>query len=178
MENLKVLNKDQVSQEVKMTFEGFEKKIGMIPNLYAATANSGKALSALLALGQNLSGGEFSAKEIEVIALTVGQANNCDYCLSAHTALAKMNGFNEEETIRIRKGEIAEKKLSALVNLTKEITINRGRPRQAAIEDFFNAGYSKAALAELIGHVANNSFTNYINHIADTPIDFPQAPKL
>jgi uncharacterized peroxidase-related enzyme len=178
MKNLEVITPDQADPATRKVFQDMEKKLGMVPNLYAATANSGKALSALLTLSHNLSNGEFTAKETEAIALSVGQANDCAYCLAAHTGLAKSHGFSGEEALQIRKAETEDEKLNALLMLIREITLSRGRPEQASIDRFFSAGYSRAALAELIAQVANNTFTNYMNHIADTPIDFPLAPDI
>lgn len=178
MSNLQVLTREQVNESTREVFDALKKKVGMVPNLYAATANSPKALTALLTLGENLGGGEFSGKEIEAIALAVGQANNCDYCLAAHTAIGKMNGFSEEDTLKLRTAETSDSKLRALTQLAREITITRGKPDAEFISNFREAGYTDAALAELIGLVAQNTFTNYLNHIAETPIDFPLAKEV
>ena len=175
--NLTVLKREEVNSQTQEVFDALKSKVGMVPNLYAATANSPKALNSLLALGENLGGGEFSEKEIEAIALSVAEANSCGYCLSAHTAIAKMNGFSEEETIQLRTGKIANRKLNSLSKLVRNIVITRGKPSQIFIDNFFSVGYTKAALAEIIGHVALNTFTNYINNVAGTPIDFPLAPE-
>ena len=175
MANLKVLTREEAGAETQQVFDTLKSKVGMVPNLYAATGNSQAALTAMLGLGETLGKGSFSGKEIEAIALAVGQANDCGYCLSAHTALAKMNGFTEEETISLRNADIQDEKLFALTQLAREITISKGKPAQASIDAFFAAGYDQAALAELIGFVALNTFTNYVNHIAATPIDFPLA---
>lgn len=178
MSYLDVLERENVGTETQAIFDALNKKVGMVPNLYAATANSHKALSALLGLGEHLSGGEFSGKETEAIALAIGQANSCDYCLSAHTAIAKMHGLTEEETLELRNAESQDTKLQALTTLAKDITLTKGKPSEKSLKDFEKAGYGAAALAELIGHVALNTFTNYVNHIAETPIDFPLAKKL
>lgn len=178
MSHLKVLNREEVNEGSQAIFDALKKKVGMVPNLYAATANSPKALNALLTLGENLGGGEFSGKEVEAISLAVGEANSCDYCISAHTVIAKMNGLSEEETLALRAANSSDTKLNALAQLAREITITRGKPAAEFIENFFSAGYNSAALAELIGLVAQNTFTNYINDIAEVPIDFPLAKNL
>ena len=178
MNNLKVLSKENASQETKDILAGLEEKIGMIPNVYAAIGNSSKALSGLLAFNQTLSKGEFSGKEVEAIALAVATENTCNYCLSAHTASGKMQGFSEEETIAIRNGDVADEKLKVLTDLAKSITSSRGRPEQNLIDGFYNVGYTQAAMSELIALVAVNTITNYTNHIAETEIDFPVAPQL
>lgn len=178
MKNLETLTKDQASPASKEIFENLEKKIGMVPNIYATIGNSAPALKATLALGETLGTGEYSGKEIEAIALAVAQANECGYCLAAHTAIGKSQGLTLEDTVAIRNGEIKDTKLKALTDLTKSITVTRGYPKQNLINGFFEAGYNKAALAELIGHIALNTITNYTNHIAETAIDFPIAPEL
>lgn len=178
MKNLEVLNRAQVGNETQQVFDELKNKVGMVPNIYATAANSHYALTALLNLGETLKKGEFSDKEVEAVALAVAEENNCKYCLSAHTAVGKMVGFSEEETLKLRSGEIENEKLYTLTTLAREITGKRGYPNQESVEDFFKAGYNKAALAELIGLVALNTFTNYTNHIAGTPIDFPEARVL
>ncbi|MCZ6520946.1 MAG: carboxymuconolactone decarboxylase family protein [Bacteroidetes bacterium] len=178
MKNLETLTRGQVSDENALIFDALKTKIGMVPNLYATVANSNVALKALLDLGQTLGGGEFSGAEVEAIALAVAEANSCDYCLAAHTAAGKMQGLTQEETIKVRTGEIEDVKLKILTDLARDITLTRGYPSPSSIERFFDVGYTKAALVDLIGFVANNIFTNYLNHIAGTEIDFPKAPKL
>ena len=178
MNKLKVLKSEQASPKARELFEVIAKKYGKVPNLYAVVANSPIALKAVLNFGDTLGSGEFSAKEAEAIALVVAQVNDCQYCLAAHTAAGKMMGFSEEETFSIRSGTSDDSKIGALVALAREITVSRGWPAQELVDDFFAAGFSKAALVELIGFVSLNVFKNYLNHIADAPIDFPQSRQL
>ena len=140
--------------------------------------NSSNLLGGFLAFEDTLKKGTFSAKENEAIALAVSQVNGCAYCLSAHTAIGKMNGFSEEETLALRDGTIADNKLNALVNLSREITENRGKTSKEAVENFSAAGYDLAAFAELIGMVAIRSITNYIFSNGDFEIDFPEAKSI
>jgi len=178
MSKLDVLQREQVSQGNQQIFDQIKEQIGMVPNLYAVYAHSEVALQANLQLNQTLSQGEFDQREIEASMLAVSQENGCDYCLGAHTAIAQKAGFSEEETLGLRDGSIADPKLKALTDLARELTATRGRPAPETVERFFEAGYSKGALVELIGLVALNTFNNYTNHLAETPLDFPAAPAL
>lgn len=178
MRNLEALTRDQVSEGNQQIFDVLKQKVGMVPNLYATTANSDVALGAILGLGEALGKGTFTNKEIEAIALAVGQVNGCEYCLAAHTAIGKMNGFSEDQTLQLRTGNIQDEKLRALTQLAKELTENRGRASQEFVVNFLNVGYSRAALVELVGFVALNTFTNYLNNTANTTVDFPAAPEL
>ena len=178
MKNLEVLSRDQVAPETQKIFDNLKSQLGMVPNLYATAAHSHYGLSALLQLGDTLKKGNLTNREVEAVALAVAQANQCQYCLSAHTAIGKMLGFSEEDTLDIRSGSIQNDKLRALSNLAREITETRGYPSDAAIQHFFEQGYNKGALVDVIGLVALNTFTNYINHIAETEVDFPAVKQL
>jgi len=178
MKNLEMIDYNEAKPEVKGIYDTVKKQIGMVPNLYKTTANSPIALQAILEFENTLRRGEFNRKEIEAISLAVSQGNNCKYCLAAHTAVGKMQGFTEGETIHLRKAVINVTRLRALSRLAKEITVSKGYPWQELIDDFYEVGYSKAALVELIGIVSLMIFNNYLDHITEIPIDFPSAPEL
>lgn len=179
MKTISVPNKAQLSAESQTILESVEKKIGKIPNLYATIGYSSSALKAMLdtenALSHNSS---FSAKEREAINLIVSQVNNCDYCLAAHTATAKMRGFTEEETITIRKVEFPDSKLNTVIKLAQSITDNKGAADDSTLQNFFEAGYDEKALVELTALITLRSFTNYIFTNTQIPIDFPLAQAI
>lgn len=175
MTKINALTYEQAAPQTQEIFDALKSKIGMVPNLYATIGHSPAALNAILGFGEALGGGELNAQEAEAIALAVGQENECGYCLSAHSAIGKMVGFSEEETLQLRQANIEDPKLNALTQLAQAIAATRGRPSQTLLDNFFNAGYSQGAFVELIGYVALNTFTNYFNHIAETDIDFPLA---
>jgi len=139
---------------------------------------SDKLLGGFLTFTETLRNGEFSGKEYEAIALATSQANSCNYCLSAHTALGKINGFTEEETLELRTNTIADSKLNALVTLAREFVNSKGHPSETTIKNFFKEGYNNAAFAELIAIVALTTITNTVYHNGDFEIDFPKAQNL
>src|SRR5271169_3357535 len=85
-------------------------KLGLVPNMMRALANSPAALNAYLQFSGALATGSMSAKNREQIALAVGQANDCDYCLSAHSALGAMAGLTTEQVRDSRRGTAADGK--------------------------------------------------------------------
>ena len=178
MKTLKPVSFQEASENTQNIFNAVKSKIGMVPNLYATMGVSDKLLGGFLAFTETIKSGEFTNKEYEAIALATSQANGCAYCLSAHTALGKMNGFTEEETLELRTNTIADTKLNALVSLASEITALHGHPTQQTVQNFFNEGYNKAAFAELIGAVALTTITNYVFHNGGFEIDFPKAQNI
>ncbi len=178
MSRLKALTREEVASTNQQIFDKLSSAMGRVPNLYATYANSPVALKANLELGETLKSGSFNAREVEGIALAIAEANGCDYCLAAHTAVGRKVGLTESEIVQIRAGDITDPKLRSLTDLAREIITSRGRPSEEILNRFYGAGYNDSALVELIGFVALNTFNNYLNHIADTEVDFPAVPEL
>ncbi|MBF0386197.1 MAG: carboxymuconolactone decarboxylase family protein [Candidatus Omnitrophica bacterium] len=174
---VKALKEKEGNQQAQEILNNVKAKIGMVPNIYAAMANSPSALKALLNFRETLGKGSLSAKEIEVIALAAAEENECEYCLCAHSAIGKSVGLSEEQIKEIRSNKSKDTKISALSELTREIVKTKGNPAKAKLDLFFKAGYSPEALIDLIAFIALNIYTNYFNHIFETDIDFPKVGK-
>ena len=178
MKTIKVPTRDEVKPESQLLFDQVTKHLGKLPNLYATMGYSPGTLKGYLQFEAAMTGGVFTAKEKEAINLVVSEINNCNYCLAAHTMIAKSKGYTHEEIIGIRKGYSAESKLDTAVKLAKSITENRGEADPQLLADFFEAGYQEDALIELIGLITAKIFTNYVYAITGVPLDFPEAVSL
>ena len=177
MTKFTVPTKDEVSTGNKALFDKLEKTVGFVPNIYAIMAYSDTALDTYLKFEN--AANSLSKKEIELVKLVVSQENGCQYCLSAHTLFGKMNGFTEDQMLEIRSGSASfSAKLNALAYITKEIAANKGHASDKAVQSFFDAGYTKAILIELVQLVAVMVVTNYLHNITQVPIDFTLAPAL
>jgi uncharacterized peroxidase-related enzyme len=177
MSTFNVPTKNEVSEDNQVIFTQIEKKLGFVPNVYASLAHSDTALGNFLAFGSSKT--SFSAKEKEVINLVVSQINNCTYCLAAHSAMGKMNGFSEEEILELRAGTASfDPKLDALVKLAKYTAENKGAATVAILENFYAQGYTKGSLADAILIIGEITITNYFNNAIEVAIDFPEAQAL
>jgi len=170
-----VPTREQVSEESKVFFDGLKKKLGMVPNLYAAIGYSSNALGSFLDFARNAGKGTFSNKEMEAIKLAVSQANDCLYCKSAHTALAKMAGFTEEETTQLRLATIQDEKLKVLTTLAKDVASKAGHVDDDVRERFFEIGYDEAALFDFLAVVVAVTYTNYAFALSQVKVDFPEV---
>lgn len=178
MKTIKVPTRDEVSPEAQVLFDQVTKHLGKLPNLYATMGYSPGTLKGYLQFEAAMGGGIFSAKEKEAINLVVSEVNNCNYCLAAHTMIAKSKGFSNDETLSFRKGYANDVKLDAVVKLAKAITDNKGEVEPDLLDNFFAAGYNEAALIELVGLVTAKIFTNYVFALTGVPVDFPEAAVL
>ncbi|MGF6177959.1 carboxymuconolactone decarboxylase family protein [Ensifer sp. 4252] len=149
-------------------------RMGRVPNIYRIAANSPIALKGLLDLSQTLSEGELPAADRERIAIAVAETNGCDYCLSAHTYLAKhVAKLSDLEISANRNGRSIDLGADAVVHLATELVRTRGHVRDTDVAAVKEAGYSDAELLEIVLHAALNTFTNYLNEAFETEIDFP-----
>ncbi len=176
MSRLKPIDPGTATGEARQIFDGPLK--GKHFNLFKSLANSPAALNAYLGIAGALSKGLLSAKEQETIQLAIAQQNDCDYCLAAHTALGKGAGLSVDQTIGARKGSIDDPKLDALSKFALALHEKKGWVDEKDIERLRSVGYADGHIAEVTAVYALAIFTNYFNHLNDTPIDFPQAPAL
>lgn len=176
MRNFAVPTKDQVAPVNQTIFDNLNMALGFVPNLYATIAFSNNGLSRYLDF-QNAKT-TLSNKEKEAVNLIVSQVNGCIYCLSAHTAIGKMNGFTDEQLLEIRKGGSNNPKLNALVRLAQSVTKNRGNADAEIVEDFYKQGYNNENLVDLILQVSDKTAMNYLHNLTKVPVDFPLAAAI
>ncbi|GGD18589.1 alkyl hydroperoxide reductase AhpD [Aquisalinus flavus] len=173
MTRINQLSDDNANPQAAELFGAIKSKIGMVPNLYRVMANQPAVLAASLGFGEALSKGSFNAKTREAIALTVAGENACDYCASAHTAIARSLKVGDEEAARNLRGDSADPHLAAILSLAADIVRERGFVTDAQLAQAREAGLDDGAIVETIANVIANIFTNYVNHVAQTDIDFP-----
>jgi uncharacterized peroxidase-related enzyme len=172
-----VPTRDDVSPANQALFDALKGKLGFVPNLYATLAHSQNALGTYLQLQSAKS--SINAKAREVVNLVVSQVNDCAYCLAAHTAIGKMNGFTDAQIIEIRRGGASfDAKFDALAKLTRSIAVNRGNADQNLVEAFFAAGWTKENLVDAIVTIGDKTVTNYLHATTQIPVDWPAAPAL
>lgn len=172
MSRIPAIDPQSAPAHVKQLLDGVHKGLGMTPNLFRVAAQSPAALESLVASFGAVSKGRFDARTREAIALAVSEANGCDYCLSAHTALGKGAGLDERALADARLGTSDDRRRAALLALARATIDHRGRVG-GALEEARGAGLSDAEIVELVANVALTIFTNYLNELAGTDIDFP-----
>ena len=153
-----------------------DKQLGTVPNLFRIVANSPATLDAFLGFSSALGKGELSASTRQRIALAVAEVNGCDYCLSAHTYLArKLAKLDDAEITANRSGASNDIKADVAVRYAAKLARQRGRKSELELAAVKRAGYSDAEIVEIVAHVALNVFTNTINQALKTEIDFPHV---
>src|SRR6516225_2638463 len=161
----------------KTLLDAVQKKIGFVPNLMRTLAVSPATLDAYLSFGDRLSHGILSPKLREQLAVTVAYSNSCEYCLAAHTAIGGLLGLTPSQLEAAYTADSTDPQIAAALHFAQELVRNQGHVSDEELAKVRQAGYSDAEIAEIVGHVALNVFTNYFNTIAQTDVDFPKTRK-
>jgi uncharacterized peroxidase-related enzyme len=160
--------------EAKVLLEATQKKLGFVPNMYYAMANSPGLLNTYMqGYGAFRENSGLSSMEQEVVFLAISQANGCEYCMAAHSFLAEAaSGVPSDVTAAICDGnKVPEMQLSALSVFARLMVTRRGLPSQSDVEAFLSAGYKERDILEIIHAIAIKTISNYTNHIFHTDVD-------
>ena len=152
------------------------KSLGSVPNLFRVVGNSPAALKGYLGLGAALGASGLDGALQERIALAVAEVDGCDYCLSAHAYLGRHRaGLDDAEITANRNGSSSDPQAAAAVRFAAQVVRARGHVTDEQLAAVRAAGYSDAQVIEILLAVALNTFTNYVNEVARTEIDFPHV---
>jgi uncharacterized peroxidase-related enzyme len=146
---------------------------GFLPNLGAVIAESPAALELLwVGYAALTSKGTLTAAEQQLIAVAASRENRCEYCVAAHSTMALGAKLAPDVLRAVRGGQaIKDRRLEALRLVAERLVRQRGALRATDKQEFADAGYTAGQLLEVIGWVAIKTLTNYVNHIAQTPVD-------
>ena len=154
--------------------EGVRRQLGVVPNMFRLISNSPAALEGYVALSGALGKGALPAATRERIALAIAEENRCNYCLSAHTYLGRtLARLDDAEIAANRRGRSHDAKADAAVRFAVEVARARGHVEERSLQALRDAGYGEGEAIEIVLHVALNTWTNMINGVGGTDIDFP-----
>jgi AhpD family alkylhydroperoxidase len=148
---------------------------GAKPNLFTTAANSPVALGALVSMFANVGQSSFGPKVGELFGIAIAESNRCAYCLAAHTAIGRSMGITPIALASAREAESVDRHTRAALKLAVAINKSRGHIDDVTLASARSAGLSDAEILEVIAHVALNVFTNYLNTVARTALDFPEV---
>jgi uncharacterized peroxidase-related enzyme len=175
MSRLSVLPVAEATGTAADLFAAIKKAAGKVPNAYATIGtHAPEALGAALNLDGVLQKGTLSKADIETIRLAVSEVAGCDYCLAAHTLMGKFAGLAPETMKQVRAGEATgDAKRDALVRFVRAIVTTSGTLPAQELNAVREAGYTERQVIEIALAIAAISFTNIVNRVNDTTVDFP-----
>ncbi len=163
---------DSAPAEARPDMAAAEDTFGFVPNVLAVLAESPSALGGYLTLTRLLERSAFSPSEQQFLLLAISAVNGCDYCVAAHSLGGDKSGLDAKVIEAVRLGNpVPDSKLRALFDFTKTLVETRGWVPESDIDHFFAAGYSKRHILDAVLAVSLKTLSNYVNHIAGTPLD-------
>ena len=178
MNRVKPVTVEQAPPAIKPIFDQLKQMMGRVPNIFLNMANSPSTINAFMTLNQLVEKTSLSPNLKTKLALVVSQANHCNYCLSAHSAIAKNMGLQEQDILQARKGEAEEKKADAILKFAKSVVEKHGAVSDQEVANLKAQGVSDQEICEIVLVITLNTFSNFFNNVTNTEIDFPLAPKL
>lgn len=160
------------SQPLLAQIEG---AFGATPNMFRAVSNSPAALKSMWGSFGALGAGTLDAKLGEQIAVAIADANGCEYCLAAHTALGRKAGATSAEMSAAQAGQSDDPKTAAALRFASRVVEHRAHIAPDDVKALHAAGFGDGEVMEIMAHIALNLFTNYVNVAFAVPADFPHV---
>lgn len=158
--------------------EAARQSYGFVPNLFGVLAESPAALGAYVGIAGALERARLTPAEQQIIAIAVSAENGCTYCVAAHSTVAHMVKAPAAAVDAVRKQlPVPDAKLEALRRFAVAVVRSRGRVGDGELQAFQHAGYDRGHVLDVLALVALKTLSNYVNHIADTPLDAAFLPQ-
>lgn len=163
---------DSAPEDAQPLLQDSIKAFGMIPNLHAVMAESPQTLAAYKHLHQQVLANSLTAEEKTVVWQSINVEHQCHYCVPAHSMIAKGMGVDPAITQALRdRTPLPTEKLNVLRETTLTLVRQRGVIDRATQDTFFAAGYGQRQLLDIVLTLSQKVLSNYVNHLADTPLD-------
>lgn len=163
---------DTAPEASKPLLEQSQKAFGRLPGLHKVLAESPQAYEGYQVLHKLFTETDFDAEELTVVWQAINVENECHYCVPAHTGIAKMMKVSDEISDALRnETALPTPKLEALRTFTVQMFRQRGNVSDDQMKAFFDAGYGHRAVLDVILGMAQKTISNYVNHVAQTPVD-------
>jgi alkylhydroperoxidase family enzyme len=165
-------DQDSAPEASKPLLAQSQKAFGRLPGLHKVLAESPQAYEGYQLLHKLFTETDFDAEELTVVWQSINVEHACHYCVPAHTGIAKMMKVSDDISEALRnETALPTAKLEALRTFTVQMVRARGNVSQAEMKAFFDAGYGHRAVLDVILGLAQKTMSNYVNHVAETPVD-------
>ena len=163
---------DTAPEASKPYLDGAKKAFGLIHNLVGEFVESPAVIEGYLGLAGALKKAGLTDLEREIVLISASVENGCHYCVAAHTTVTQAQGLDQAVIAAVRAGgPIADARLEALRAFTVAVVRERGWVSDAEVTRFLDAGWTRANVLEVVLGVGLKTISNYVNHIAGTPVD-------
>jgi uncharacterized peroxidase-related enzyme len=171
--------KTEAPADSKPMLDQVEQGYGFVPNIFKVFADSPAATQAYLSLNDVVRNKtSFTSQEQETLLLAISAHNGCGYCVAAHTGAAEGAKLDPQVIEALRANTpLPDQKLNALATFAQTVVTKQGWVDDGDIQAFLDAGYSHQHVLETIVAISMKTLSNFVNHMAETPLDDALKPK-
>lgn len=146
-----------------------KRAFGVIPTPIAAYSSSPLMLRAAVQGLASLEESALSPLEREVLAMTMGRANGCDFCISLHKRMLKAQRAAATLIDALEHGSpIEDARLEALRAFVLDALERKGDVSDDVWSRFTDAGYSHAHALDVITGISVYTLTTFANRLTET----------
>lgn len=162
----------EAGDKVKAVFEGMQKKLGAVPNVFRTMAHNPEMLEAFLALNATLPKTSLDGKLRELAYIKTSELNGCAYCLHHHRALGKKAGLSDRqlaETAEFETSDVYDDLQREVMRYAEQVT------RHINVDDaLFARLKSSLGDRELVELAMTVGIANFTNRVTETlRLDLP-----
>lgn len=162
---------ETASGNARERLQATQDKLGFVPTMYGVMANAPTLLEGYQTLSDIFGRSSLSRQEQQVVLLAVSVANQCEFCVAAHTTLAQGAGVDKQIILALRDGgSIADPRMAALARVTQAIVSKQGWAGQE-VDEFLAAGFEQQQVMEVILAAGLKTLSNYTNHLSNPPLN-------
>jgi len=159
-------------EAVNEVLKSVEARYGFVPNLLREMSRSPAALRVYLDGQAAIAGSRLTPAERQLVQLAVSIYNECEYCRAAHRTGCHTAGIAPSEIELVEKGALPEdRRRRALVSAAWQVLDMRGFLAPTDLASLEAEGVDRGQLYEVVALIALKTLSNYVNHIAHTPVD-------
>lgn len=175
MQRIQSVNPELAQGRTKELFHAVQQALGGIPNTAKVMANSPAVLDSFLAFSTAMKEARIGAKLHNQVKLNTSETNACDYCTSILSAVAPNAGLSADDILAGRTGDSEDHRIKAALAFANDVLEHRGKVSDKQIAAVRAAGFGDGEIVEIVTSVVLGCFTNFLNNVADTELDIPQA---
>lgn len=178
MQRLTSVNPKTAQGRTKELLDTVEHSFGLIPNTARVMANSPAVLDSFLAFSSAMGAVGIGETLHNQVKLTTSATNACDYCTSILCAVAPAAGLSADDVLAGRTASSEDHRTAAALQFAEAVLEARGKVGDQQLAAVRDAGFDDTAIVEIVASVVLGCFTNFLNNVADTELDVPQAEPL
>ena len=175
MQRLNSVNPELAEGRTKELLDTVQQAFGVIPNTAKVMANSPAVLESFLAFSQAMGQSAIGEKLHNQVKLSTSESNSCNYCTSLLSAVGPSAGLTADDILAGRTATAEDRRTDAALKFAEAVLENRGKVSSEQLEAVREVGFNDAEIVEIVTSVVLGCFGNFLNNVADTELDFPQA---